>query len=249
MGSFLEDIFGGPEIDQPFKKSSKLLDRFLRGGLTEGFDEFGGDRVAELTPDQQAIIGQFFQSLFPDAMKGLMDIAGQDSLGRAEGLLAPATERATQRGQRAARERSSLGNNLFSTGGAAAEGEAVGSIQSNMLATLAQLLPQLDSIRLQSIAAVPGLTTAGLGIGDIQRQIQQQKLDSAYQEFLRTTPSGGPLQALLGLHGGGGQTQFQQQPTWSQNLLSAAASFFGGPAGAAMVNNWTGRPPEQAKTG
>lgn len=211
MANFLESMFGSTSPQLMYTPGQERLagdlNKFLRRSLKTGFPQYGGDRVANLTSDQEALLGQFFQSIFPQGMKGLADIAQQDSLGRAQMMLEPSRTRAVEQTQRASRERANLGNNLLSTGAQFAEGEAVSNVNAQFLNQLSQMLPVLDQIRMGAIQAMPGYASQGLAIGDVPRQIQQQELDASYNEFLRTTPSGGPLQALLAMFGGGGGPQ------------------------------------------
>lgn len=251
MANFLNSLFGSTQPSMMYTPGQERLagdfNKFLRRSLKTGFKQYGGDQVANLTPDQEALLGQFFQSIFPSGMKGLADIAQQDSLGRAQMLLDPARQRAIEQTQRSTRERMNLGNNLLSTGGQFAEGEAVSNVNAQFLNQLSQMLPALDQIRMGAIQAMPGFTSQGLAIGDLPRQIEQQELDASYKEFLRTDPAGGPLQALLQMFGGGGGPQVVPGTASGMgNIMGSLAALaplwaalIGG-GGAAGASSWGG---------
>lgn len=220
---FLDSLFGSGTPEPLFPKSSGTLDRYLQHALRYGLPEYKGERVAGLSPEQEQLLGQFFQAVFPAGLEGLLNLSSGDALGKAEGLLEPARARAEKSTVRAVRERQNIGNNLFSTQGAFQEGEAVSNLNAGFLQSLAQILPALQQIQLGAIGAVPGYESQSLSLLDVPRQLEQQKLDTAYNEFLRTTPGGGPLQALLGLFGGQGGAMQQIGTSPLQGLTQAAA--------------------------
>lgn len=162
---------GGGEQEFPFQDLADRLNSFLRKGIERG----GLPGFVGLSPEQEKIISQFLETTFPAGLEALSSMAQQDSLGRAETLLAPARERALEQTRRSTRERLNLGNNLFSTGGQFAEAEATSNIEAQFLSTLAQLLPALDTNRLKAIGALPGFTGQGISIGDIPRQVANQR--------------------------------------------------------------------------
>ena len=191
--------------------SSGLKD-FLTRALQGGFQQYGGQMTAGLTSDQMGLLSKFFGAGggFDSAMSGVSDIAQQDALGRAEMMMRPSTERAMDQMQRRVRERMNLGGMSMSTGAQEIEANSLSDILNSQNSTLAGMIPQLTQLKLQAAQSIPQMNMAGLMLGDFQRQNQQSNLDALYREYLRTTPSGGPLQAMLQFNAGrnGQQPQF-----------------------------------------
>ncbi len=234
------------------KQSLKALLNQLLGMVQsgEGFPGYEGDLTAGLTPDQMGIYNSFFGAGggFETGQNALSSIAQQDSLGRAQLMLQPALDRTIQQTRTGVRERQNLGNNLLSTGGQQQEERAVGDVQANFMDTLARMIPQLDATRIGAAQGLTQNTAAGMGIGDILRGAQQDELTAKYNEFLRTTPMGGPLQALIGLlggnrtagqNGGGGGND---GPSLGQNILGLIAALAGSGAGSSIINNIASNP-------
>jgi hypothetical protein len=111
--------------------------------------------------------------------------------------------------------------------------------------TLASMIPQLDATRVGAAQGLAQNTAAGMGIGDILRGSQQDRLTSDYNEYLRTTPMGGPLQSLIALLGGAqGQNNPSNRsdssndgPSLGQNILSLIAGLAGGQLGSSILSN------------
>lgn len=206
-----------------------MLQDYLNQALKTGFPQYGGQFTAGMSPQEQQLMSMLFGSngsggAFGTAVGALSNIAQQDSLGRAQMLLQPSRQRAIEEMTRQTRERMALGNNLFSTGAQEVEGRNVGGVMGQFDATLAGLMPQLDSIRMGAAQAIPGLFAQGESIAGIPRGIQQNDLNARYQEFMRTNPAGGPLQALLQLFSNKPSFQTGTQTTggsdWTQTLAS-----------------------------
>jgi len=151
-------------------------------------------------------------------------------------MLEPSLQRSINLGINQIRERFGS-QGLFSSGNRAlAEGEATGVATGEASSALAGLIPQLTGLKLQAAQALPGMTAQSLGLASVPRLVQQQGLDRLYQEFLRTTPSGGPLQALLALAGGapgGGQTNYGQSSLAA--IIPILAAIAGGAASASDI--------------
>lgn len=207
MGNFFSGAMGGgvdakdvvPHYaNEAGGAASTAVRKAFKGG---GFTPYGGDFVMPFGDSERAILDQFLQADLPMLRNSLGDIAQQDALGRAEMLLQPSKQRSIQSGINSIRERMGANGNLFSSNLALEEGRAVGDIESGFNQSLAALLPQMQAQRMAAAQQLLGQTGSALGLASIPRNIQQQDLNARYQEFLRTNPFGGPLQALLGLSG------------------------------------------------
>lgn len=206
MSNFFSGSMGGGidanDVTPSFARNAgRSARKFAQRGLREGFTPFSGDFVVPFSDSERAILDQFLQADLPMLRNSLGDIAQQDALGRAEMLLQPAKQRSIQSGINSIRERMGATGNLFSSNLALEEGRTVGDIEAGFNQSLAALLPQLQAQRMAAAQQLLGQTGTALGLASIPRNISQQDLNARFQEFLRTTPSGGPLQALLGLSG------------------------------------------------
>lgn len=220
------------------------LMQFLNQALQGGFPTYGGPLPgsASATGEMKSIYESFFGpgGGYNTAQSALSDIAQQDALGRAQLLLQPSMNLALDENARRSRQRASLGGNLFSTGGAEAEARGASGILGQQQETLANLIPQLTAMRLQAAGALPALAGQGMTIADTPRNIANEQAGSFYNEFLRTTPAGGPLEAIIAALTGtrspnqGGSRD--RGPTGAQLGLSFLGNLFGGPAGASLFN-------------
>lgn len=218
----------------------RLLKQFLSGALQQGFDPYQGQMVAGPSQTQDDLLNAFFgdKGGFQTSLEALSGMAQQDSLGRAQMLLDPARQRSIQQTSRGVRERLNLGNNLLSAGGANLETRAVGDVNAGFDRMLAEQMPEMEALRMQAAGAIPGLFGQAYSIAEAPRALAQQQLDANYNEFLRTDPSGGPLQAILGLMGTRHPNAPGQQrgPTGAQQALGFLSNLFGGGLGAAVLN-------------
>jgi hypothetical protein len=219
---------GATDAQESAQKDVLQFLKGKKGDRLEGFDLYGGDLISPFSQQEGDILGNFLGSDLDLVRNALSDIYEQDAIGRAQMLLEPSMNRSIETGINQVRERYGVTGNLASASRGLAEGRVVGDTTSANQATLAQMLPQLMGLRIGAAQALPQVTGQAMGLAAIPRLIQQQGLDAQYQEYLRTTPSGGPLQSLLGLAGGtpGGGQQLYGQSGLAQMLQLAA--MFGG---------------------
>lgn len=213
MGSTPSSTSGGASVQQ--KRAQGQAWKFLTGkrggGDLQGFDTYGGQMSAPFTAGEQGVLSNFLGSDLDLIRQALGANLQQDALGQAQMLLQPSLERTLNQGMNAINERYGAQGTLNSSNRALAIGDFTGAASAGVGSTLANLIPQLMSAQTNAAGALGGLTSQAMGLASIPRLVQQQGLDRLFQEFLRTTPSGGPLQALLGLAGGtpgGSMTSF-----------------------------------------
>ena len=256
-GSKTSGVQTGAPIDirtEDQKKTAEKLAPFLIDRIGKGLPEFTGDRVAGLSD-----IEQTGQDLLADALQGtnrlgaavlpvLEERLAGDPSQRATDLftefIEPARERAFQRDVLPAiREQFVKGGRLSSSSRQEAERRAgqeftdEGSLLQAQLiqqerdreAGLLGLAPQLAQFEDFEQGAKRAAVAAGLGAQP--RLIEQAKLDTAFQEFIRTQPELNPIldrvmsfiqvpqQQLVGV---------QQQPTTSAAAFQGAAPALGG---------------------
>lgn len=224
----------------PFQRGAqKRALGFIGGkrGRIAPFDPYGGNLTAPMSGAESDIISNFVGSDMDLMRNALSDIAEQDAISRAQLLLEPSLQRSINLGLNDVRQRYSNAGLFNGSNMALAEGDVVGRATGDTGAALANLIPGLTQLKLNAATALPGATAAGLGIASIPRLLEQQNLDRLFQEFMRTNPSGGPLQALLGLAGGppGAGTPAYGQSAFAQILPllmmaggAAAAPYTGG---------------------
>ena len=135
-----------------------------------------------------------------------------------------------------------LGGMLGSTGRIGAQSDYLAQAGGQRLGLLGQIMENERGRQMQASSLLPQLQSQQLGTGmqygGLQRQLDQAKMDAAYQQAMMKYTGGGQLAQGLMSYSPFYQPQFAQQPSKFQNLmlgLKTTADLAGafGKAGAA----------------
>ena len=116
-----------------------------------------------------------------------------------------------------------LGGMLGSTGRIGAQSDYLAQAGGQRLGLLGQIMENERSRQMQASSLLPQLQSqqigTGMQYGGLQRQLDQAKMDAAYQQAMMKYTGGGQLAQGLMSYSPFYQPQFAQQPSKFQNLM------------------------------
>lgn len=203
---------GGEQQQQPQQSGAQYYDSFNPGQqqvndllaqiLSQGGAPYTGQRVAPLTPGEanvQAGTQKALASYLPAITKILSGQWGPDQESYFNQAVAdPMRRQFNERVAPVIRENSALTGNRFADRSAIELGQARGDVESSITQQRGQAAMDNYYAPAKYGSAITSALTGFGNIAGLERQVQQQQLDSQFEEFMRTNPqAGGQLNAML----------------------------------------------------
>jgi hypothetical protein len=195
-------VFTGPVTD---------ASRLLWSRILNGFPAYQGQLTAGATPLQQnaltaasGLMGQGqagMDSAWQTLLRGATEGMGQSDIDLAMKQTNPLFEYQKTRSVGSMREAQAQGGRFFSTGALGQEGDLLAQMEANYSSQVLPLAMQMQQMRTQTAQSLPGFLQNIFGLGEGERQIQQQGLSAQMAEWLRTQPEAA-ISMLAGLMSG-----------------------------------------------
>lgn len=194
-----------PQIPSQFRPAMGSALGLVNQGLTQGLPRYGGPFVAGLTPLQQKGIGAAGPLLgagsegLMSALQTTQNIAetglDPESLSFIKKELDPFFSELRKEGVGGVREAQAAGGRFYGKGGVGAESRFLERFAAQQAAQILPLAMNIRGLQLGAAQTYPqilqggmGAIGQGMGIGEVQRGVNQADVTANFQEFLRTQP-------------------------------------------------------------
>jgi hypothetical protein len=200
-----------PQIPDIFKRPVGAASKLLWQDILHGLKPYQGQLTAGPT-DIQNKVTQMLSSLFGssggggqspwDTLMGASQTGlSQDDIDLALKQTNPLFEFQKSRSLADLREAQSQGGRYFSSGAIGQEGDMLAQMEAGHSSQILPLAIQMLQNRVGAAQSMPGFLGSIFGVGEGQRQIEQQGLTAQMSEWLRQQPENA-ISMLAGLMGG-----------------------------------------------